>query len=531
MSTRRASDSAHDHTEWVAFASPFEPASKERPVQNIEARADTAAAASECSKSPSVGTESEKSEENRTMPTENNSQLLPPVADPPIAGTSTWEGFGDPAFPSSTHESAKTMETVKEESLTVDTQKHPPMRPPPKPPIMRTQRTGSSTKSNDIGGGGTEASFKVPIHSPWVDSDDDAPSLSQETPAEDNPFATVMLSKRKSSGCSLASRGGDALFQSVLSKYGAPQLELVETVNAYFSGNALTRYNVWGEVKFKLSRGTSDSGDDAPRLSSRALECLEFYHLVLRLKCALQHVFLKHVIAKKSLLEWNDQPLRISRQSSLTMNEARKGLVESKVMHWNLGRCYQEALSSPITLLRYPIQSKTLTGPPLRVQIQWQRPKKPGQPVLVDISLIPNRRLSTSLWGVTVYLKGFGDSLAGAEALASPEAQWNSTDATFEWSIPMIHPDDAVQHLRVKVMEKPENPCPDYHLSTAVKFVMPQATLSGTLLLGWLERRDATPTEPLFGEEEPAVQEPDLIFCEKMCLSGNYEADINYGSK
>lgn len=81
-------------------------------------------------------------------------------------------------------------------------------------------------------------------------------------------------------------------------------------------------------------------------------------------------------------------------------------------------------------MFRYPAQVSALSGPPLLVQIHWQRPKRPGLPVLVDVVLLPNRRLTTSLWGVTVCLKGFGkhknnNKFQVKEALASPEAKWN----------------------------------------------------------------------------------------------------------
>jgi len=526
-------------TSWVGFVTEDQTkkeVKKENSKPSPSPEAETSAANNKEAADPVSAAEESSGKESKGAQDFSTNE----VTSAPAPTTTSWEPFEDfaftpaPAAPSSTaslrnDERQASMKTVKEGESQVDDTPFKATSPPPKPPIMRSaysaQKTGSSTRSNEAY---PVELMKMPPRSPWIDSDEDAASLPTET-TEDNPFASVALQKRYSSGCSLASKSGDTAFHAVVTKHGAPQLELVETVNASFSGNKLTRYTVWGDVKFKLSGSAVLSTEkDAMELSSRAIECLEVYHLVLRLKCVLNHVFLKHVIAKKSLMDWDDQA-GIARQSSLTMNEARKGLVESKVMQWSLARCYQEALSNPVTLLRYPVQPNTLSGPPLRVQIQWQRPKKDGQPVLVDISVLPNRMLSTSLWGVTVCLKGFGASSSGMEAAACPEARWNPAECTFEWSIPIINPDDAVQHLKVKVKEKTGAVCPDYNLSASVKFVMPHATLSGTLLLGWMERKDAGQSEPLFGADTTeGAPGGDYIFCEKMCLSGNYIADINY---
>lgn len=525
---------ANETTAWVGFAS-LDHAEK-KAVQDTNSRSMSVPAPSPKSETPvspvmmnkDVGDSISDAAED-TKPSENTSMN----ETAPVGTSPSWEPFEDFAFAPTASvrndDRPVNMETVKEGERHLDDTPFKSTRTPSKPPIMRSsysaQKTGSSTRSNEAF---PVELMKVPPRSPWIDSDEDAASLPTET-TEDNPFASVALQKRYSSGCSLANKSGDAAFHAIITKHGAPQLELVETVNASFSGNKLTGYSVWGDVKFKLSGSAALSSDkDATELSSQAIDCLEVYHLVLRLKCVLNHVFLKHVIAKKSLMDWDDQA-GIDRQSSLTMNEARKGLVESKVMHWSLARCYQEALSNPVTLLRYPVQPNTLSGPPLKIQIQWQRPKKDGQPVLVDISILPNRMLSTSLWGVMVCLKGFGKSSCGVEASACPEARWNPAECTFEWSIPIINPDDDVQHLRVKVKEKTVGSCPDYNLSASVKFVMPHATLSGTLLLGWIERKDANQSGPLFGADTTeGAQTCDFIFCEKMCLSGNYSADINY---
>lgn len=468
------------------------------------------------------------------MSSKNDEKLSLPETAP-----SPWVDFEAPAFPPNLLSPIPSHELSKSKSETESQDKETfclsarssksALRPPiHKPPISRTlpaQQTGSSTHSDAAsmplkGANGT-------ARNAWADSDDDAASLSAERVLEDNPFASMTLHKRYSSGCSLASKAGDTSFHSVVTKHGAPQLELVEIVNACFSGNKLSKYSVWGEVKFKLSGTMALSTEQLPVLGSRALEILDGYRLVLRLKCVLHHVFLKRVIAKKALMEWDEHNHGFTRQTSLTMNEARKGLVESKIMHWNLTRCYQEALHNPVTVLKYPVQENTLSGPPLKIQIQWQRPKKTGLPVLVDVALIPNRKLSTSLWGVAVRLKGFETSTCGVEAAACPESRWNPTDCTFEWSIPIINPDDTPHHLRVKVTETSES-CPEYNFSAQVKFVMPHATLSGTLLLGWIERKDAIQSEPLFGEDASELHGADLIFCEKMCLSGNYGADTNY---
>lgn len=520
---------------WVAFSS--EVSNEKESIQDsINSRSVSVHASSsgvEHSVAPTQNGVSSPEHESKAAEAAsmNVSKSLPmPSASP------SWEAFGEialkptpPVTLAQTDERPLNMETVNEDTeSSLDSTPFKFVRPPPKPPIMRSsysaQKTGSSTRSNEAV---VIDPTKMP-RSPWIDSDEDAASLPTEI-SEDNPFASMALQKRYSSGCSLASKGGDASFHAVVTKHGAPQLELVETVNAAFSGNKLTRYSVWGDVKFKLSGSAAMPDKDAAQLSSRAIEALDVYHLVLRLKCVLNHVFLKHVIAKKSLMEWDDHAGGIARQSSLTMNEARKGLVESKVMHWSLARCYQEALSNPVVLLRYPVQPNTLSGPPLKIQIQWQRPRKEGQPVLVDVSVTPNRCLSTSLWGVTVCLTGFGASLTGVEASACPEARWNPSECSFEWSIPIINPDDDVHHLKVKVTEKNLGPCPDYNLSACVKFVMPHATLSGTLLLGWLERKDASQSAPLFGADTTeSAPDADLIFCEKMCLSGKYGADINY---
>lgn len=84
---------------------------------------------------------------------------------------------------------------------------------------------------------------------------------------------------------------------------------------------------------------------------------------------------------------------------------------------------------------------------------------------------------------------------------------------------------------------------PEYDLSASVKFVMPHSTLSGTLLLGWIEPRFESESEVLFGDEKEKKgfknspktamngqvnADSNLVFCERMCLSGDYEANTNY---
>eukprot|EP00210_Caulerpa_lentillifera_P005721 g5470.t2 len=389
----------------------------------------------------------------------------------------------------------------------------------------------------------------------WRDSDDEAETLPSSSTVQINPFAEPAVQSEGTGDITtsvLMKTTEESNFDCIVRKYGAPVLELVETVDVCFSGNKITKCHVWGEVKFKLSGGT---GVQNEKLSSTAMDCLEVYRFLLRLKCVVQHVLLKKITVKKSLIEWDEfhQSLQsggsMDRTSSLTMNEAKNGIVESKTMQWSLAKCYQEALINPVTLMKYPAQCGALNGPPLLVQIHWQKPKRPGLPVLVDVVLLPNGKLTTSLWGVTVCLKGFGgkdkanNKLQVKEALASPEAKWNPIDCSFEWSIPIINPEDSARHLKVKVSEDQVDEIPDYDLSALIKFVMPHSTLSGTLLMGWIEPKFETESDVLFGDGEKkrrCVNSPknainantgtdsNLIFCEKMCLSGNYEANTNY---
>lgn len=223
-----------------------------------------------------------------------------------------------------------------------------PTLPEPKPDQTSVQKESQESKFQ----------LRSSFQQHWRDSDEDDPTEGQFPPQsiQVNPFAEPSVQQEGTdSGTLFNKTQEESNFDCVLRKYGAPGLELIETVNVCFSGNKITNYEVWGEVKFKLSGNTSPPA----QLTSTAIDCLEVYRFMLRLKCVLQHVFLKKIIVKKSLMEWDEfqqssalKEGSLDRTSSLTMNEARKGIVESKIMQWNLAKCYQEALTNPVTLMK-----------------------------------------------------------------------------------------------------------------------------------------------------------------------------------
>lgn len=223
-------------------------------------------------------------------------------------------------------------------------------------PTLPESKTGQTSTQEES----QESKFQLrsSFQRHWRDSDEDDPTDGQfpSQSVQVNPFAAPSVQQEGTEVGTLFNKTQEeSNFDCVLRKYGAPGLELIETVNVCFSGNKVTKYEVWGEVKFKLSGNTTPPS----QLTSTAIDCLEVYRFMLRLKCVLQHVFLKKIIVKKSLMEWDEFQQTMSlkegsldRTSSLTMNEARKGIVESKIMQWNLAKCYQEALTNPVTLMK-----------------------------------------------------------------------------------------------------------------------------------------------------------------------------------
>lgn len=242
-------------------------------------------------------------------------------------------------------------------------------------------------------------------------------------------------------------------------------------------------------------------------------------------------------------------------------------------------------------------------------QVRWRRPRKAGQSIYVDVAVMPGQHMTSSLWGVTITLKGL-EHLAEKQGIpqgkAIPKAEWSSQvwdlktpyfqgnlgtwmgfigaivqlawpptkpkfcsnlwfkslcpvhDAVFlnkpplvttpgdkisdlqiyiawqasafQWRIPVIYPEDGVRHFRLVVTDafdgKPKDGA--FNLSADVSFVIPHTSLSGTSIHGWVEKKgSADDFNEDFGESEgPMVYRS--VFCDKMCITGAYVANINY---
>lgn len=106
----------------------------------------------------------------------------------------------------------------------------------------------------------------------------------------------------------------------------------------------------------------------------------------------------------------------------------------------------------------------------------------------------------------------------------------------------MIHPTDSARHLRVRLSEE-IGVISERDLTASIKFVIPHATLSGTSLIGWIDPKprnefeaaildevhshDSTPNLKN-KESEPSNRDSRSIFCQKVCLSGDYKATVKY---
>lgn len=79
---------------------------------------------------------------------------------------------------------------------------------------------------------------------------------------------------------------------------------------------------------------------------------------------------------------------------------------------------------------RYSAQPSALCGPPLSVQIHWMKSEESKFQVLIDVVLVPNRKLGMPLWGVNICLKGFekmnnNHQFQDKETMTTPQARWN----------------------------------------------------------------------------------------------------------
>lgn len=180
-----------------------------------------------------------------------------------------------------------------------------------------------------------------------------------------NPFADEVTSIKSSEPVVLNSLHSNQLYKdgildSAFHKTGLPQLQIVETINATFSGEKLTRYVISGEVQMKLSAGHYQSADghmgSRDESSFPESDAFDPYSIVFQLKCVSKNVYLKQFLANIEMFENGKAGLRSpaempkvpghSRTHSLSMNEARRGVVESRVLDWNLAKCVAAACSS-----------------------------------------------------------------------------------------------------------------------------------------------------------------------------------------
>eukprot|EP00210_Caulerpa_lentillifera_P008305 g7925.t1 len=376
----------------------------------------------------------------------------------------------------------------------------------------------------------------------WTDSSTEGTSnnIGISPAVQISPFARASVQESVDEGLCKTTLLKESL-DVVLRKNGTSMIELVETVDVHFLQNKMTEYVIRGEVRFKLSPGSRIQNE---RLAPEAVSCLEAFHFILKLECISQNVYFKNIMIKKNLMIWNkDDELQGHRRSlDSTINKRGKGIVESKTMQWNLAKCFQEALTSPVTLMKYTAQPSGLCSPPLNVQIHWQKSKEPEMPIIVNVIVDPNRKLSSSLWGVRICLKGFGTDQSTSqfhfkEASTSPPAKWNPNDCSFEWCISVINPGDSASHLKVKINQR-QGEILDRDLSASVQFVMPHATPSGTNVLSWIEAKSQTKSDVGSNEDKSqssdsaneftgsTIFKSDFISCERVCLSGHYETCI-----
>jgi len=140
----------------------------------------------------------------------------------------------------------------------------------------------------------------------------------------------------------------------VFRKIGSPMLELVERVDVCFSGTEISNYSISGDVKFKLSK----SGNRCAKLTTAFIDFIENFDFLLTLKRVSQGASLNNIMVKKSLRETKENHNSKTQERALdwtnptTMNKANEGVLESRNLHLSLGKCYQEALDNPITLLK-----------------------------------------------------------------------------------------------------------------------------------------------------------------------------------
>lgn len=196
--------------------------------------------------------------------------------------------------------------------------------------------------------------------------------------------------------------------------------------------------------------------------------------------------------------------------------------------------------------------------------------------MFVDVALVPGQQLATSLWGVTVTLKGL-EYLAEQEGAPTgksvPKAEWSSRvtcsdsctfresndcacwtssetidgaslsrilsdkarvfdqASAFQWRVPVIYPEDGVRHFRLSVSDNqiPSEQEEKYNLSADISFVIPHMSLSGTSIQGWIEK-----TDPGEGDCHANLEDSDcptvyrMVFSDRMCVSGSYTANTDY---
>eukprot|EP00803_Ostreobium_quekettii_P004646 evm.model.scf_1482.3 EVM.evm.TU.scf_1482.3 scf_1482:22877-31866(-) len=325
--------------------------------------------------------------------------------------------------------------------------------------------------------------------------------------------------------------------EAALVDAGMPLLTVVETVSARFAGECLTRYGIHGRVALKLAQPPKVA-ENGGRGSEKG--GLDEFRLVLRMKCVQRNVDTGSLRANGALLE---EPGRERAKAgdvrcSLSMNEARVGIVESRQLAWGLGKCVRGAAAAgeggrarEVELLRYTIRPQALAGAPLHIHVQWRRPRRAGQRLLVDIALSANPKLTICLWGVIVTLRGMPQLVlrpnGQPEGESQPRADWNREENAFQWRLAGIDPEEPPRHLRLAVAESWDRPGPNSSQSLSrddspptlcaeVRFVMPHTTLSRTIV--------EAAVEPKYSDGSAAKN----LLWEKMSLSGDYAADTRY---
>lgn len=100
---------------------------------------------------------------------------------------------------------------------------------------------------------------------------------------------------------------------------------------------------------------------------------------------------------------------------------------------------------------------------------------------------------------------------------------------------------DSARHLRVRLSEE-IRVISERDLTASIQFVIPHATLSGTSLIGWIDPRPRNEFEAILDEVHSHDSTPNLknkkskasnsdsysIFCQKLCLTGDYKATVKY---